>query len=210
MIDPLDDRLPDLLRRRLAELLPGARGQRHLTAELAYGRHYGPPAWDARQAAVLILLYPLQGRWHVPLTQLPAHMLDHAGQISLPGGTTECSESSEQCAVREYTEELGVHEAGVHLLGRLSPLYVYASNFWVVPCVAVSPARPAFEPNAQEVARVIELPLAQLWDPRARSSHVIERRGVRFRAQHIVWDSDYIWGATAMILAELAAAVAGC
>jgi 8-oxo-dGTP pyrophosphatase MutT (NUDIX family) len=205
MIDPLHDALPEKLQRRLRHRLPGAGAQRQLASELAYGRHFGPPAWDARRAAVLIVLYPHAGTWHLPLTERPDHMVDHAGQISLPGGTSECDESPEQCAVREYTEELGVPGGAVQLVGRLSPLYVFASNFWVVPCVAVAAQRPVFQPNAREVARVIELPLPRLWDPQGRSWHVIARRGMRFRAPDIVWGADRIWGATGMILAELSA-----
>jgi 8-oxo-dGTP pyrophosphatase MutT (NUDIX family) len=131
-------------------------------------------------------------------------MLDHAGQISLPGGTNECDESPEQCAVREFTEELGAASSGMQLVGRLSPLFVFASNFWVIPCVAVMSQRPAFHPNELEVARLIELPLVRLWDPQGRSSHVMERRGVRFRAHDIVYGADRVWGATGMMLAELA------
>ncbi len=204
MIDPLGDSLPVHLQRRLQRPLPGPRAQRTLTSELAYGRHFGPPAWDARHAAVLVLLYPHAGAWHVPLTERPAQMVDHAGQISLPGGMHEPGEGPVACAVREYVEELGATDAGLQVLGCLSPLYVFASNFWVVPCVAVTDARPAFEPNRSEVARLIELPLARLWDPAARSWHVVGRRGIRFRARDIVWGADRVWGATGMILAELA------
>jgi 8-oxo-dGTP pyrophosphatase MutT (NUDIX family) len=204
MIDPLDDGLPRSLQQRLREPLPGSPVHRHLASELAYGRHFGPPAWNARQASVLILLYPHERKWRVLLTERPEHMIDHAGQISLPGGTNECGESPEQCAVREYTEELGTGSAGLQLVGRLSPLYVFASNFWVIPCVAVVSERPAFHPNEREVARLIELPLERLWDPQGRSTHVIERRGIRFRARDIVCGEDRVWGATGMILAELA------
>lgn len=204
MIDPLGDGLPAMLVRRLREPLPGPLAQRLMASELAYGRHFGPPLWNARHAAVLVLLYPHHNGWCLPLTQRPEHMIDHAGQISLPGGTNECDESPEQCALREYTEELGAAWEGVQVVGRLSPLYVFASNFWVIPCVAVTSDCPAFHPNAVEVARVIELPLPHLWDPERRSSHVIERRGIRFHARDIVCGEDRIWGATGMILAELA------
>ncbi|MHB0959593.1 MAG: NUDIX hydrolase [Pirellulaceae bacterium] len=204
MIDPLGDGLPAMLAQRLCEPLPGPRAQRLLTSELAYGRHVGPPLWNARNAAVLVLLYPRDDGWCLPLTERPGHMVDHAGQISLPGGTSECDESSERCALREYAEELGAPLEDVHVVGRLSPLYVFASNFWVTPCVAVTSECPICHPNAVEVARVIELRLPHLWDPANRSAHVIERRGIRFRARDILCGEDRIWGATGMILAELA------
>ena len=68
----------------------------------------------------------------------------------------------------------------------------------------MTPECPVFHPNAVEVARVIELQLPHLWDPKCRSSHVIERRGIRFHARDILCGDDRIWGATGMILAELA------
>jgi 8-oxo-dGTP pyrophosphatase MutT (NUDIX family) len=204
MIDPLGDGLPAMLVRRLCEPLPGPRAQRLLASELAYGRHFGPPLWNARHASVLVLLYPHHHGWCLPLTKRPDHMVDHAGQISLPGGTNECDESAERCALREYAEELGAALESVQVVGRLSPLYVFASNFWVTPCVAVTPECPTFHPNAVEVARLIEMKLPQLWDPAGRSTHVIERRGIRFRARDILCGEDRIWGATGMILAELA------
>lgn len=204
MIDPLDDQFPARLSVRLSEPLPGPRAHRLMTSELAYGRHFGPCAWNARRASVLVLLYPRAGQWCLPLTKRPDHMLDHAGQISFPGGTDERNESAECCALREYEEELGVSAREVRILGRLTPLFVFASNFWVTPCVAVTASAPEFHPNAVEVARVIELPLMYLWDPARRGTHTIERRGMRFEARDIVCGQDRIWGATGMILAELA------
>jgi hypothetical protein len=85
---------------------------------------------------------------------------------------------------------------------------VFASNFWVVPCVAVATERPRFQPNEHEVARLIELPLERLWEPQGRSWHMIERRGIRFRARDITWHADRVWGATGMMLAELAVVTA--
>lgn len=204
MIDPMGDQFPTRLTARLSEPLPGPRAHRLMTSELAYGRHFGPCAWNARRASVLVLLYPREGQWCLPLTKRPEHMLDHAGQISFPGGTEELGESAERCALREYEEELGASAGEVTVVGRLTPLFVFASNFWVTPCVAVTESVPAFRPNVVEVARVIELPLAFLWDPARRGTHTIDRRGLRFVARDIICGQDRIWGATGMILAELA------
>lgn len=208
MMDPLGDGLPARLERRLRGPLPGRSAHRTMHTDLAYGRHFGPPAVDVRPAAVLILLFPHDGRWHVPLIQRPQHMDDHAGQIGFPGGMGELGELPEQCAQREYEEELGADRRAVQLLGRLSPLYVFVSNFWVVPCVAVTDRRPVFVPHTAEVARVLELPLAWTWDPRHYITHDIAHRGMRLRARALQYGDDVIWGATGMMLAELAAVTA--
>ena len=50
------------------------------------GRHYADPPADARNAAVLVLLYPREESWRIPLTLRPTNLPDHGGQICLPGG----------------------------------------------------------------------------------------------------------------------------
>ncbi len=93
------------------------------------------------------------------------------------------------------------------MLGRLTPLYVFASNFYVTPCLAVVATTPQWDPNPHEVARVLELPLDRLLDPRQRASHVRQHRGRRFATRHIQCGDDQIWGATGMILMEVAQVV---
>jgi 8-oxo-dGTP pyrophosphatase MutT (NUDIX family) len=169
------------------------------------GRHRGPARGDARPAAVLVVLYPRAGAWHVPLMLRPAHMVDHGGQVSLPGGTIEPGETSRQAALREYREELGVDSDSLEVLGQLSPLYLFASNYAITPWVAAARKPPEWSPSQREVERLLEVPLAHLLDP-ANTGHVERRqRGLGFRAPCFVWDSERIWGATSMVLAELLA-----
>jgi 8-oxo-dGTP pyrophosphatase MutT (NUDIX family) len=167
-----------------------------------YGRRYDQSPDNARQAAVLILLYPHQDRWYVPLTLRPGHLPDHAGQISLPGGAIEPGEGSSAAAVREFHEELGAAGLAIDLLGRLSPLYVQASNFRVEPWVGMARQRPQFCPNSIEVEQLIEVPLVHLLDPANLGSHQRELGGQSYTAPHFAWESYRIWGATCMILGE--------
>ena len=78
--------LPELLAARLSQPLPGPMVGSRFEPRPRLGRHYGCSPPDARPAAVLLLLYPHQERWHVPLTLRPEHLPAHAGQVSLPGG----------------------------------------------------------------------------------------------------------------------------
>ncbi len=158
---------------------------------------------------MLILLYPHQGSWHLPLTLRPAHLPDHPGQVSLPGGALLPGETAREAAVREFCEELGVADPVVEVLGPLSPVYVQASRFRVEPWVGWSPQRPEMQPNPVEVAALLEVPLAHLIDPRHRGRHVRQDRGRRYWAPHFQWQQHRIWGATWMILSELVAVVEG-
>lgn len=188
--------------------LPGRAAQRDLEPGLCYGRHFGPPTHRARQAAVVALLYPHAGEWYLPLTVRPATLPAHAGQISLPGGTIEAGETTDQAALRELEEELGVPAGMVALLGPLSPIYVFVSEFLVTPWVAAMDERPFFRPSPEEVGELLEVPLSLVLDPTSRGRHTRRQRGIEQSVPHLVWGRHRIWGATAMILSELAAAIA--
>ncbi len=174
-----------------------------MSPELSYGRHAGPASWDARRAAVQVLLYWNQGEWYLPLTLRPHHLARHAGQICLAGGVVEPGESERACAWREWCEELGEPGGTWQWVGELPETFVFASNFVVVPQVAVASQRPRFQLNAEEVAEVVELPVRALFQRELRGGH-LERRGpLSFTAPHFHWQGHRIWGATALILEML-------
>lgn len=170
--------------------------------ELAYGRHFGPAPGDARPAAVLMLLYPGSQQWEVPLTLRPKTLRRHSGQISLPGGIIEPDETSQQAALRELQEELGVPQEGIVLAGRLSSLYVFNSHAAVDVWVGIIDRKPHWSPSPDEVAEVLEVPWEHLADASQRGFHWQRRGAVMYRAPHYEWQGHHIWGATSMILAE--------
>jgi 8-oxo-dGTP pyrophosphatase MutT (NUDIX family) len=196
------DEVTHVLRARLARPLPGAAAMRAWAPQLAYGRHFIPPPRDARSAAVAVLCYPHDGQWWTALTLRPATLSHHASQVSLPGGSLEGAESAEEGAWRELDEELGVPRAALIPLGKLTPLYIFTSNFHVAPCVALVRARPDFHPCPEEVAAVLEAPLAELAREHPAETLVIERAELRFSAPCWSWQGERVWGASAMILAE--------
>jgi 8-oxo-dGTP pyrophosphatase MutT (NUDIX family) len=199
----MNERLVSWLAARLAQPLPGPMVGSRFEPHPRPWRHYDVAPPDARSAAVLVLFYPHEEEWHLPLTLRPAHMIDHASQVSLPGGAVEPGETAPQAAIREFHEELGDDGQPLRLLGILSPHYVQASNYLVAPCVAAAPARPRFVPNPAEVAEVLEVPLSHLLDPAHFGSHVRQHEGHTYSAPHFLFQSYRIWGATCMILGEL-------
>ena len=206
---PLLPPLIGQLATRCQQSLPGRAARERFAPAGSYGRYFGPGLVTSRPAAVLILLYPRGEEWFIPLTLRPSHMKQHGGQVSLPGGAVEPGESSEQAALREFTEELGVLPK-VQWIGRLSTSYLFASDFLVTPCLAWCRYLPPLEPNPQEVEQAIELPVAALSDARNfRNVSVCLAPGHASHRQltvpAICWESHVVWGATAIVLGELAA-----
>src|SRR5512135_1791039 len=119
-----------------------------------------PPEVHPREAAVMILLYPIQNRLDFFLTRRTETVETHKGQISLPGGAQEPDETLQQTALREASEELGIDVACVEILGEpLTPLYIPVSGFRLTPFVGFTPVRPNISIAADEVVEIIETPL---------------------------------------------------
>ncbi len=188
----------------------------------AIRRHFAtPPAWqpemnndmriallDAppRPAAVLVPLVQRAQGLNVLLTQRTAHLHDHAGQISFPGGRMEESDvTATHTALRETHEEIGLEPAAVDVIGRL-PEYVVATGYRVTPVVGVIEHDFALRLDEFEVAEVFEVPLAFLMDP---ANH--ERRAITIDGSHRTFYAMpflgrrryFIWGATAAMLRNL-------
>ena len=93
-----------------------------------------------RPAAVLIAVVEHE-QPTVLLTQRAAHLNDHAGQISFPGGKIDAIDSSPlDAALREAEEEVGLDRRFVEPLGYLD-LYATGFGFRILPTVARGQAR---------------------------------------------------------------------
>ena len=164
---------------------------------------------DARLAAGLVLLYPRAGAPHVLLTVRGGDLARHAGQVSLPGGVVEAGETVRDAALREAAEEVGLEPAHVRLLGELSILPIAASGFVLHPVVGVAQREPRLRPDDGEVSRVLHVPLADLRDPRNLRHGWYWRPDRPVRAPYFAVHGERVWGATAMVLAELIAVLDG-
>ncbi len=156
-----------------------------------------------REAAVLVLLYEADGGVRFPLMLRPSGDGVHSGQVSLPGGSREAGESLESCALRETAEELGVDSSTVRVVRPLSPLEVPPSRFTVHPFVGIVSGWPAFKPEPAEVAAVFEPSLDDVLAAVSHQEDQAEFRGSLWRVPYYRLAGQRVWGATAMILAEL-------
>jgi 8-oxo-dGTP pyrophosphatase MutT (NUDIX family) len=182
--------------------LPGVGVHARLTPRLIDGT-IPQRAPQERPAAVLVLLFPRDDAPHVVLTVRAAGLPHHADQISLPGGRPAAGETPEATALREAAEEIGVDPAAIAILGRLTPVHIPVSGFTVQAIVGLAAERPAFVPAPGEVAAILEVPLASLADPARLRVARRARAGVEIDAPYFAVGDHQVWGATAMILAEL-------
>lgn len=200
-----DRSIIELLDARLKGTKPGLRAQLKMVPDPRPGQKTYQEVQDTcRPAAVLILLYPRRRTLHLVLTRRTAKVDHHRDQISLPGGEKDEDETIVEAALREAEEELGVRTEDVRVLGDLTPLYIPASNYCIYPVVAAASNRPVFRRAPAEVAEVIELPLADLLDPGTVRREIWPLHGRETVVPFYYFRGHKIWGATAMVLAELA------
>jgi 8-oxo-dGTP pyrophosphatase MutT (NUDIX family) len=197
-------------------------GERALTPERLLAdwlreRFAAPPAWQPEAAetvwaprpivtpaAVLIALVQRPQGLSMLLTLRTAHLTDHAGQISFPGGRAEHYDASPvDTALREAEEEIGLARQHVEILGEL-PEYITGTGYRVTPVVALVTPPFTLRPDPNEVEEIFEVPLAFLMDGmhHQRLSFALPE-GTRRSFYAMPYEHYYIWGATAGMLRNL-------
>jgi 8-oxo-dGTP pyrophosphatase MutT (NUDIX family) len=171
-----------------------------------------PPGRTGRAAGVLVLLYPDDaGMTRVVLTERASRDGHHSGEVSFPGGKAEPADADiGATALREATEEIALDPvaAGVRIVTRLDRFWIPISDFEVTPVVAVADRRPTLAASPDEVARIVEPPLARFLPDAAIV--IVERTINGWPLRYGAYDVDglSVWGATARILSQLGAALA--
>jgi 8-oxo-dGTP pyrophosphatase MutT (NUDIX family) len=156
-----------------------------------------------------VLLIPAHdGSASVILTERVDRGGHHSGEVSFPGGRSEPGDASMAAtALREAAEEvaLDARAAGVEVIAELETFWIPVSDFRVTPVVAVARNRPLLSPSPDEVARILEAPLAAFLP--GAPIEIVEReiRGWQIRYGAYAIDGLLVWGATARVLGQLGA-----
>lgn len=156
-----------------------------------------------KPAAVLILVINRPEAPTVLFTQRTAHLTDHAGQISFPGGRVEASDrDAEHTALREAEEETGVDATRITVIGTL-PQYTTGTGYLITPVVAWMEPPVEYHPDPTEVEACFEVPLDFLLNLDNHHLETAMYKG-RMRSYYAMPYGDrYIWGATAGMLVSL-------
>jgi 8-oxo-dGTP pyrophosphatase MutT (NUDIX family) len=201
----MQDTFIERLTERHQKGLPGRDYQLKMAALLKRSIFDAPPT--ARKAAVLMLIFPKNGEWHLVLTERTGNENDpHSRQISFPGGSAEAADVDlAATALRETHEEIGVEPSVIQLIGAMTDVYIPVSNFHVQPFLAWTNAPPQYQPQETEVKTVIETPLSVL-----KNEANWKVKDIRVSAQYDLKNVPYfdvfgnaVWGATAMMISEL-------
>jgi 8-oxo-dGTP pyrophosphatase MutT (NUDIX family) len=180
----------------------------------------GPPGLDIplyvhpadRAPVPAAVLVPVVNRPQGPtllFTQRTAHLHDHAGQISFPGGRVDEGDADRiVTALREAQEETGIDPARVQVMGLL-PDFDIQTGFRVTPVVGWIEPPIELAPDPFEVADVFEVPLAFFLDPANHRRNSDEKDGRTRHYYSMPYGERNIWGATAGMLYSLYVVLAG-
>jgi len=160
----------------------------------------------AKNSAVLILLFPDNGKLKTVFIQRSVYDGVHSGQISFPGGKVETTDKDfEATALRETFEEIGVKPKAIEIIGQLTDCYISPSNFLVKVFAGYTLQKPIFIPDKKEVQSILEVDIDEFYD----SNNIAEKEFYSTSRKTAVFAPCYlvngmeIWGATAMMLSEL-------
>ncbi|HEY90820.1 MAG TPA: CoA pyrophosphatase [Dehalococcoidia bacterium] len=154
-----------------------------------------------KSSAVLLPLYIKDGEYHLLFIQRTNRVRDHKGQISFPGGAYEEGDNTfQKTALRETSEEVGVDEKDVEVLGELDDIITIGSSYIISPFVGTIPWPYDIRVDRWETEEIIEVPLAALLDSAnvREETDILDSRIVPAYFYH--YEGKVIWGATARIL----------
>ncbi len=192
--------------------LPGWPAQRLLSPIKT--SEYQSQTDNTQQAGVNLILYPnaqeqLEILFIKRQNNIPGDK--HGGQIGFPGGKREINDSNLiETAFRETEEEIGIPADKLHLLGSLSPLFVYVSNFLVQPIVSYLDHTPNLTLQKSEVDLVIGQKLDYFISDNAVKHQDFKVRDFMMKDMpHYKLQNHILWGATAMITSEFVQIIKG-
>jgi len=152
-------------------------------------------------SAVLLPLYVKDGEYHLLFIQRTNRVRDHKGQIAFPGGAYEEKDSTcRKTALRETSEEVGVAEEDVEILGELDDIKTIGSGYIISPFIGTIPWPYDIKVDEWETEETIEVPLSALLDKENVREETDILNSTVVPAYFYHYEGKVIWGATARIL----------
>lgn len=179
----------------------------------------GIPAYNGKPVREAAVLMPIlsdhtkkDSELEVLLMRRSAHLKDHAGQVSFPGGKVDANDLNEVAtALRETHEEVGIRPESIEVLGAM-PAHETGTAFRIVPVVGIIQGSPFLQLNREEVESAFTVPLSYLMNPSHHRWHEYLMSTDDGKERLLKWlsieyqyqgESYFIWGATAAMLRNL-------
>ena len=154
---------------------------------------------DYRLASVLVVIYDSSPK--IIMTEKPENMKLHAGEISFPGVKFDATDSDLlETALRETSEEIGLHISRDQILGQLDPVKTLNSGFLILPFVCILKEIPPLVSNS-EVKKIFHIPLEPLLDTMMKDSNL--DHNLIDKMYTFEYQSQIVWGASARILQQI-------
>ena len=151
-------------------------------------------------AGVMVLVFRKDAEYCVLLQKRSSRVDSHKGEISFPGGKRDPEdETLLDTALRETHEEMGIDPQDVEVFGSLDQTAT-TTGFCTNPFAGTFPYPYDFNPQEEEVAEVLEVPVSSLMDSANRRDEVRIANGDLNFAPVFTHDGHIIFGATARIL----------
>jgi 8-oxo-dGTP pyrophosphatase MutT (NUDIX family) len=154
-----------------------------------------------RRAAVLVPLLKTEAGFELLFTVRAAHLSNHAGEISFPGGRIDAGETIDDAARREAFEEIGLTVTSEAILGYLDDVPSPA-KYIVTPVVAVLEKPLEFTLSQAEVEEIFTANLAELAGLEPRSEERV-LQGNRRLIHFYTYQERVIWGLTGNVVKNL-------
>jgi len=157
-----------------------------------------------QRAAVLVPIVDDGGPLRLLLTRRTEDLPTHAGQVAFPGGLVEAGEDDPvRTALREAEEEIGLPPGAVEVLGLLDDFPTRTDTVTVTPVAGVLRQVPELRPGAAEVARIFDIPIAELMQPDRWACREETRAGRHLWVYYFLHEGETLWGLSARIALHL-------
>jgi 8-oxo-dGTP pyrophosphatase MutT (NUDIX family) len=199
---------PEIIKQKLTKPLPGVASHLKMAPidrvdEIRQLTDYRD---SARKSGVMILLFPENNTLKVILIRRSTYVGIHAGQIAFPGGRYEESDiTTEKTAYREIEEEIGIPPEKIEIVGQLTDMYAQASNFLISVFVGYISERPELRPQEREVDDIFTIDIDAFLNPDViqTKEFKVQTTDIPVKAPYYKVEGIEIWGASAMVIAEL-------
>ena len=159
---------------------------------------------QAKQAAVAVVFIELpEQEPHLILIERNQYDGHHSGQIALPGGKMDPTDQDlRETAAREVLEEIGV-DIDSAALEYITEHWIHVSNYWMTAFSIRLHKKLNYDLNKREINRIFEIPVAFLKQADSLDYHELEFMEEKIIAPRYYYESEEIWGATAVMLYQL-------